>query len=56
MTWAHVLDSKDKRIHNFYKITHWPTMFLVGKEGKVIKNEDVLRGEGLHKTLEDILK
>ena len=56
MTWAHVLDSKDKRIHNLYKITHWPTMFLVGKDGKVIKNEDVLRGEGLHKTLEDILK
>jgi len=56
MEWSQILDSKDKKLHNLYKISHWPTLYLVGKDGKVIRNEETLRGETLIKTLEEILK
>ncbi len=56
MVWTQILDSKDKRLHNIYKISHWPTLYLIGKDGKVIKNEEVLRGEALMMTLEELLK
>ena len=54
MSWTHVLDDQDKTIHTLYNIVHWPTLFLVDREGKIIKNETVLRGSDLEKTLEEV--
>ena len=55
MNWTHILDGNDRKIHNLYKISHWPTLFLVDRNGNIIKNEDVLRGSALEKTLEEVM-
>lgn len=54
MAWTHVLD--DEKVHGIYKITHWPTLYLIDKDGRVIRNEDHLRGESLGKTLQEVLQ
>lgn len=54
MVWNHVLDSGD--IHKIYKIMHWPTLYLVDKDGKIIRNENYLRGTGLQSTLKEVVK
>lgn len=54
MTWNHVLDAG--MIHQTYRINHWPTLYLVGKDGKIIRNENVLRGQNLEKTLQEVLE
>jgi peroxiredoxin len=56
MNWVHILDGTDKKLHTLYKIAHWPTLFLVGRDGNIINNEDVLRGEDLISTLEKVIK
>ncbi len=55
MSWIQVLDDKNKTIHSLYNIAHWPTLYLVGKDGMIIKNENVLRGNDLEKTLAEVL-
>lgn len=55
MAWIHVLDDKKRAIHDLYHITHWPTLFLIDKNGIVVKNETVLRGELLEQSLEEVL-
>ncbi|MBN2570954.1 MAG: TlpA family protein disulfide reductase [Ignavibacteriales bacterium] len=55
MTWTQVLDSKDQTIHKLYNISHWPTLYLIDKNGIIVKNENVLRGEMLETTLEEVL-
>ena len=55
MSWTQVLDDKNKTIHSLYNIAHWPTLYLVGKDGMIIKNENVLRGNDLEKTLAEVL-
>lgn len=52
MDWTHTLDDKNQTIHRLYEISHWPTLYLVDKTGRIIKNENELRGELLEKTLE----
>jgi hypothetical protein len=37
-----------------YNIAHWPTLYLVDKNGTVIKNETVLRESELEKTLNEV--
>jgi len=54
MSWTQVLDNKDKTIHTLYNISHWPTLYLVDKNGIVIKNETVLRDSDLEKTLNEV--
>ncbi|MFZ1520444.1 MAG: TlpA disulfide reductase family protein [Ignavibacteriaceae bacterium] len=54
MSWTHTLDDKNKTIHTLYNIAHWPTLFLIDKNGVIIKNENVLRDSELHKTLEEV--
>ncbi|MGE5351309.1 MAG: peroxiredoxin family protein [Acidobacteriota bacterium] len=54
MGWNHVLDNG--LIHQSYKINHWPTLYLVDKNGKVIRNENVLRGGNLEATLKEVLE
>lgn len=54
MSWNHVLDNGT--VHQAYKINHWPTLYLVDKEGKVIRNENVLRGGTLETTLKEVLE
>jgi peroxiredoxin len=54
MSWTQVLDDKDKTIHTLYNISHWPTLYLVDKNGTVIKNETVLRDSELEKTLNEV--
>ncbi|HEX2868193.1 MAG TPA: TlpA disulfide reductase family protein [Ignavibacteriales bacterium] len=54
MSWNHVLDGG--MIHRAYKINHWPTLYLVDKEGKVIRNETVLRGTTLETTLKEVVE
>jgi len=44
MNWLHCYDTEESAIHKLYKISHWPTLYLVDKDGTVIKNESVLRG------------
>jgi thiol-disulfide isomerase/thioredoxin len=56
MTWTQTLDSEDRKIHDLYKISHWPTLFLLDRDGKIIKNEDDLRGEDLIATLNEVIK
>lgn len=55
MTWTIILDDKDETIHKLYKINHWPTLFLIDKNGVIIKGEDVLRDFMLEKTLEEVI-
>ncbi|HQF43663.1 MAG TPA: TlpA disulfide reductase family protein, partial [Ignavibacteriaceae bacterium] len=55
MSWTHVLDDNNKSIHSLYNITHWPTLYLVGKDGTIIRTESELRGESLEKTLAEVL-
>ena len=55
MSWTHVLDDKNKTIHTLYNIAHWPTLYLVDQNGTIIKNETVLRGAELEKTLNEVL-
>lgn len=55
MNWVLVLDDKKNPIQNLYSITHWPTLFLIDKNGVVIKNESVLRGSSLEETLKEVL-
>lgn len=55
MSWTHVLDDQNKTIHTLYNIAHWPTLYLVGKDGMIIKNENDLRGNDLEKTLAEVL-
>ncbi len=55
MTWIHFLDNNTTNVHDLYKITSWPTLFLVDKDGMVIKNESVLRGNDLAKTLTELM-
>jgi len=55
MSWTQVLEDKNKTIHSLYNIAHWPTLYLVGKDGMIIKNENVLRGNDLEKTLAEVL-
>ncbi|MGE5438721.1 MAG: redoxin domain-containing protein [Bacteroidota bacterium] len=54
MGWNHVLDNGT--IHQSYRINHWPTLYLVDKNGKVIRNENVLRGQNLEGTLKEVLE
>jgi len=54
MNWIHVMDERDRRIHNKYKINSWPSMFLINPEGKIIKLRGSLRGQGLETTLDEI--
>ena len=54
MSWTHVLDDKNKTIHTLYNIAHWPTLYLVDQNGTIIKNETVLRGTELEKTLNEV--
>ena len=54
MEWTHVLDDRNKTIHNLYKIDHWPTLFLIDKNGNIIKDENSLRGADLEKTLSEV--
>ena len=54
MSWTHVLDDKNKTIHTLYNIAHWPTLYLVDQNGTIIKNETVLRGAELEKTLNEV--
>jgi peroxiredoxin len=54
MSWTQVLDDKDKTIHTLYNIAHWPTLYLVDKNGTIIKNETVLRDSELEKTLNEV--
>lgn len=55
MSWIHLLDDKTTKVHDLYKISHWPTLYLVDKDGIVVKNEKVLRGNDLTKTLTELL-
>ncbi|RPI65259.1 MAG: TlpA family protein disulfide reductase [Ignavibacteriales bacterium] len=54
MSWTHVLDDKNKTIHTLYNIAHWPTLYLLDQNGTIIKNEKVLRGAELEKTLNEV--
>ncbi|MGE5683237.1 MAG: redoxin domain-containing protein [Bacillota bacterium] len=54
MSWNHVLDAG--MIHAAYKINHWPTLYLIDKDGKIIRNETSLRGSSLEKTLGEVLQ
>lgn len=54
MTWNHVLD--EGKIHQSYRINHWPTLYLLDKEGKIIRTENVLRGQSLETTLKEVLE
>lgn len=54
MSWTHVLDDKNKTIHTLYNIAHWPTLYLIDQNGTIIKNETVLRGAELEKTLNEV--
>ncbi len=54
MDWTHTLDDKNQTIHRLYEISHWPTLYLVDKNGVIIKNETLLRGSLLERTLEEI--
>ncbi|MCU7496146.1 MAG: redoxin domain-containing protein [Ignavibacteria bacterium] len=53
MTWNHVLD--DGTIHQLFRINHWPTLYLIDKDGKIIRNETALRGADLERTLKEVL-
>lgn len=55
MNWIHCYDSKELGIIDLYKINHFPTLYLLDKEGRVIKDESRLRGEGLITTLEEVI-
>ena len=52
--WNQVMDKKDARIQKLYKIIQYPTLFLINPQGKVIKMDSGLLGEGLDKTLDSI--
>ena len=54
MDWTHTLDDKNQTIHRLYEISHWPTLYLIDKNGVIIKNENVLRGSLLEKTLDEV--
>jgi thiol-disulfide isomerase/thioredoxin len=54
MDWTHTLDDKNQTIHRLYEISHWPTLYLIDKTGVIVKNENVLRGSLLEKTLDEI--
>ncbi|MBL1212484.1 MAG: TlpA family protein disulfide reductase [Ignavibacteriae bacterium] len=55
MNWVNILDGTEKKLHTLYKISRWPTLFLVDRDGKIIKNEEVLRGDELISTLEGVI-
>jgi thiol-disulfide isomerase/thioredoxin len=55
MDWTHTLDDKNQTIHRLYEISHWPTLYLIDQTGRIVKNENELRGELLEKTLEMVL-
>ncbi len=56
MTWIQVPDGKNKRIHELYYISIWPTSFLINKEGYAIKFDHNLRAEKLLPTLKSIFE
>jgi alkyl hydroperoxide reductase subunit AhpC len=55
MIWTQVLDDTATTIHKLYKIQFWPNLFLIDKEGKVMKRQG-LRGEETMKVLEPLME
>ncbi len=56
MKWTQVLDEKKNSLIQMYSVSHFPTLFLIDKNGVVIKNEAVLRGKQLEDTLSELMK
>lgn len=56
MSWTQALDDKDQTIHKLYNIVHWPTLYLIDKNGTIIRDENVLRGTQLEETLAEVFK
>jgi thiol-disulfide isomerase/thioredoxin len=50
MSWYHVLDG-NRAIHEQYAIIKWPSLYLIGRDGTVLRVDDGLRGRQLLKTI-----
>ena len=56
MDWIQVLDNKDKKLVNIYKISKYPTIFLIDKDGIILTLDKGLRGAELDLTLSKYLR
>jgi thiol-disulfide isomerase/thioredoxin len=56
MKWLNVADGTNNHIHNLYKVSNWPKLFLLDKEGYAVKFEWDLRGDVLLSTLSGLLE
>jgi len=55
MDWIHIIDKdKGREIATDYKIQFIPTMYVIGKDGKIAASG--LRGENLKKKISELLK
>jgi len=51
MPWKNVWCGKDGAMNSDYKVDGWPTLLLLGPDGKILAKGDALRGKELEKTL-----
>lgn len=49
--WVHISQSKNDQIVKLYRINSIPKLYLLNKDGKIIEDENSLRGENLEKTI-----
>ncbi len=50
--WIHISQTKNDEIVKLYKVSSIPKLYFLNKEGKIIENENSLRGENLENTIE----
>ncbi len=55
MNWTIILDKTDQSIAGTYKIVHYPTLFLVDRQGMIAENENTLY-QGLDKKITEYLR
>lgn len=51
MPWKHAWCGKAGEMNKIYRVDGWPTLFLIGPDGRILAKGEALRGDKLEKTL-----
>ncbi len=55
MQWTQVVDDDKLSIHDKYGVIKWPSLYLIDKNGIIVKVDEGLRGRSLSKTISELL-